>query len=58
MFITERERKISVCGEYDVIVAGGGIAGISAALAAARQGKKVLLLEKMFMLGGRYSGGY
>jgi hypothetical protein len=57
MFITERERKISVCGEYDVIVAGGGIAGISAALAAARQGKKVLLLEKMFMLGGLATAG-
>ena len=31
---------------YDVGVCGGGIAGISAALAAAREGKKVILFEK------------
>ena len=30
----------------DILVCGGGFAGISAALAAARQGKKVILLEK------------
>ena len=57
MFITEQERKISIGGQYDVIVAGGGIAGISAALAAARQGKSVLLLEKMFILGGLATAG-
>ena len=32
--------------DCDVLVAGGGVAGIAAALAAARQGAKVLLLEK------------
>lgn len=37
---------------YDVIVAGGGIAGISAALAAARAGAETLLLEKEYALGG------
>lgn len=37
---------------YDVIVVGGGIAGIAAALSAARTGKKVLLLERMYALGG------
>ncbi len=57
MFITEKEKKIAIGGEYDVIVAGGGVAGISAALAAARQGKSVLLLEKMFMLGGLATAG-
>ncbi len=36
----------------DVLVAGGGFAGISAALAAAREGAKVLLCEKEFALGG------
>ncbi len=56
MFINE-SKKTAVCGEYDVIVAGGGIAGVAAALAAARQGKSVLLLEKMFMLGGLATAG-
>lgn len=35
-----------------VLVAGGGIAGIAAALAAARSGKKTILLERGFLLGG------
>lgn len=38
--------------KYDVIVIGGGIAGASAALAAARQNRQVLLIEKGAMLGG------
>ena len=38
--------------DYDVIVAGGGIAGIAAALAAARAGAQTLLLEKEYALGG------
>ena len=37
---------------YDIIVAGGGLAGTAAALSAARAGKSVLLLEKSLMLGG------
>ena len=41
----------------DVLVAGGGIAGIAAALAAARQGKRVMLLERGFMLGGLATAG-
>lgn len=41
----------------DVLVCGGGFAGIAAALAAARQGKQVLLLEKQFQLGGLGTAG-
>ncbi|MEE1198084.1 MAG: FAD-dependent oxidoreductase [Acutalibacteraceae bacterium] len=41
----------------DVLVCGGGVAGIAAALAAARQGKKVILLERQFMLGGLATAG-
>ena len=43
--------------KYDVAVCGGGIAGISAALAAAREGKKVILFEKQYMLGGLGTAG-
>lgn len=42
---------------YDVAVCGGGFAGISAALAAAREGKKVILFEKEYMLGGLGTAG-
>lgn len=37
---------------YDVIVVGGGIAGVAAAVAAARNGAKTLLMEKQINLGG------
>lgn len=42
---------------YDVIVAGGGIAGVAAAVSAAREGRSVLLLEKQVNLGGLATGG-
>ncbi len=57
MFINEKERKINVFGSYDVVVAGGGISGIAAALASARTGAKTLLLEKMYLLGGLATNG-
>ena len=50
--IIEPSRAIPVCGEYDVVVAGGGIAGVAAAVAAAREGASVCLLEKQIGLGG------
>ena len=38
--------------KYDVIIAGGGMSGVAAAIAAAREGLKVLLVEKNYGLGG------
>ena len=43
--------------ETDVLVAGGGFAGIAAALSAARQGAKVILIERGFILGGLGTAG-
>jgi hypothetical protein len=43
---------------FDVIVIGGGIAGCSAALAARRHGRKVLLIEKLTVLGGLATTGH
>ena len=38
--------------KYDIIVLGGGVAGVAAALSAKREGKNVLLIEKSLTLGG------
>lgn len=51
-WITEPARDIPVSGEFDVVVIGGGIAGVAAALAAARGGSSVCLVEKACALGG------
>ncbi len=43
--------------KYDVIVAGGGVAGVAAALAAAETGAKVALVEKTVFFGGLATTG-
>ena len=45
-------KKLPVKKEYDVIVCGGGVAGVAAAVSAAQNGCSVLLLEKSNLLGG------
>lgn len=50
--IREPERILKVSGETEVLVVGGGIAGVSAAIAAARNGAKVTLIEREYALGG------
>ena len=56
--ITEQSRSIAVAGEADVIVVGGGLAGVAAAVSAARNGSKVILLEKSIILGGLATLGH
>jgi hypothetical protein len=50
--LTEPQRMTPIAGEYDVVVLGGGPAGIAAATAAGRHGRKVLLIERYGFLGG------
>lgn len=50
--LLEPGREVHIAATVDVAVAGGGIAGVAAALAAARTGAQTLLLEKECALGG------
>src|SRR6516165_1385686 len=50
--VTEPARQIPLYGEYEVAVLGGGPAGIAAAVAAARAGRRTLLIERYGFLGG------
>ena len=55
--IVEPEREVPVFAETDVLVVGGGPAGTAAAIAAARLGADVLLVERYNHLGGLSTGG-
>ena len=50
--LTEPSRQTPVYGEFDVVVLGGGPAGITAAASAARAGQRTLLVENYGFLGG------
>ena len=56
-FVNETN-KVPIVGKYDVIIVGGGIAGVGAALGARRNGCKVLMIEKSVMLGGLATLGF
>ena len=55
--ITRPEREIPAIHETDVLVVGGGPAGCVAAIAAARAGAKVTLVERYGYFGGLATGG-
>ena len=50
--VHEPARDVPIYGEYEVVVLGGGPAGIAAATAAAGLGRKTLLVERYGFLGG------
>lgn len=55
--IQEAARSVPVIDEAEVVVVGGGSAGVSAAVSAARAGADVLLVERYGHLGGLATGG-
>lgn len=57
MFYTEQPKEIPVYDQVDVLVLGAGPAGVGAALSAARQGAKTLLVEQMGDVGGIATSG-
>ncbi|MDP6830817.1 MAG: FAD-dependent oxidoreductase [Alphaproteobacteria bacterium] len=55
-YFVEPERKVPVVNDVDVLVCGGGFAGVAAAVAAARNGASVMLIERYGFLGGLATG--
>lgn len=56
-FVTEPARQIPVLAETDVLVIGGGPAGVAAAVASSRTGAETYLVERYNHLGGLWTGG-
>ena len=53
----EPARDLPVCATADVVVCGGGPAGVAAAISAARAGAQTILLEGQGCLGGIWTTG-
>jgi hypothetical protein len=55
--VSEPARQTPVLGDYEVVVVGGGPAGITAAASAARSGRSTILIERYGYLGGAGTAG-
>ena len=51
-------KNIENLATFDVVVIGGGVAGVGAAIEAARQGARVAIIEKSQTLGGMITAGH
>lgn len=52
------QKTVPVVGKYDVVVCGGGPAGLIAAISAAREGKHTAIIERFGTFGGTATNGY
>jgi hypothetical protein len=56
--IKQSERQLPVVGQADVVIAGGGVAGVAAALHVAQTGRSVILIEPRNQLGQEFTATY
>jgi ribulose 1,5-bisphosphate synthetase/thiazole synthase len=56
-FVREPAKDVPVAYDVDVVVAGGGISGVFAALAAAREGARTVLIDRFGYVGGSFGPG-
>ena len=55
--VSEPARALGIYGEFDVVVIGGGPAGLAASVSAAKRGARTLLVERYGFLGGMGTAG-
>jgi len=56
-FVTEPAKRVPVIYDVDIVIAGGGLSGVTAALAAAREGASIVLIDRFGNVGGNIGPG-